>query len=75
MYVRGGKGCATSVGEQRRQVTRVTEGEAYMHVEKRVHDERERVRGPWGPGGNGEKEAHCVRGGCVYRGVQRTFVL
>ena len=51
-------------------------GGAYMHVEKRVHDEWERVRGPWGPGGDGEEDAHCVTGGeCVCRGVRRTFVL
>lgn len=41
-----------------------------MHVEKRVHDEQERVRRSWGPGGDGEEDAHCLRGGeCVYRGV------
>lgn len=77
MYVwRGRKGHATSVGKQRGQVTQVAEGEAYMHVEKRVHDEWERVKGPWGPGGDGEENAHCLSGGgYVYRGVRWTFVL
>lgn len=47
-----------------------------MHVEKGVHDEWEKVKGPWGPGGDGEENAHCLSGGgYIYRGVRWTFVL